>query len=74
MIADRRRGRLEAKESPQYRYDVEQFNVRLSHEYPEWGADQIRRLVRHENNGVSNVRIRKVRRQEELLVSPPKKK
>ena len=53
---------------------MEQAIVRLSHEYPEWGADKIGRLVRNENHRVSNDRVRQVRRQEGLLVPPPKKK
>ncbi len=53
---------------------MEQTIVRLSHEYPEWGADKIGRLVRNENLRVSNDRVRQVRRQEGLVVPPPKKK
>lgn len=66
--------RYEAKFPSSYRFAVEQAIVRLSHEYPEWGADKIGRLVRNENHRVSNDRVRQVRRQEGLLVPPPKKK
>ena len=49
-------------------------HVKLSLEYPEWGADKIGRLVRKESRRVSNNRVREVRRQEGLIVAPPKKK
>lgn len=53
---------------------MEKAIVRLSHEYPECGADKIGRLVRNEHRKVSNDRVRQIRRQEGFLVPPPKKK
>ena len=64
----------DAKFPSPYRCVVEQAIVRLSQEYPEWGADKIGRLVRNENLRVNNDRVRFVRRQEGLQVTPPKKK
>lgn len=53
---------------------MEQAIVRLSHEYPEWGADKIERLVRNKNLRLSNDRVRQLRPHEGLLVPPRKKK
>jgi len=53
---------------------VDHTIVKLSLEYPEWGADKIGRLVRKENLRVSNDRVREIRRKEGLIVPPPKKK
>ena len=66
--------RYEAKFPSSYQCVVEKAIVRLSHEYPEWGAEKIGRLVRNEKLRVSNDRVRRIRRQEGLVVPPPKKK